>query len=225
MVALTPVLGPGMLELKIIIGSTRDGRAADLVAPWIIDRAKAHGAFSVDVVDLRDWPLPIFAETFQTIGDLNDPTYSDPVVKRWNQKIKEGEAFLFITPEYNHSVPGVLKNAIDSVFVSFGLRNKPGAFVGYSAGIAGGTRAIEHLAHIAIEAEMAALRNSVIIPFVQTAFDNGNPTSAATEASLGIVLDDLVWWGEALRAARAGGELAPGTFRLRAAVAAAQSAT
>jgi NAD(P)H-dependent FMN reductase len=217
---LTLALGSRMLELKIIIGSTREGRAADLVVPWVVDRAKAHGAFSVDVLDLRDWPLPMFAETFQTIGDFKDPTYSDPIVKRWNAKIKEGDAFLFITPEYNHSIPGVLKNAIDSVFVSWGFRNKPTAAVGYSGGIAGGVRAIEHLAHIVVEAEAAALRNSVLIPSVQTAFAGGDPVSPVTDASLGIVLDDLSWWGQALEAARAGGELPPGTMRLRAAIAA-----
>ena len=85
---------------------------------------------------MRDWPLPIFSEHFGTIGDLQDPTYSEPIVKRWNQKIKDGEAYLVVTPEYNHSVPGVLKNAIDSVFVSFAFRNKPLATVGYSGGAA-----------------------------------------------------------------------------------------
>jgi len=87
-------------------------------------------------------------------------------VKKWNAKIAEGDAYLFVTPEYNHSVPAVLKNAIDSVFATFAFRGKPAAYVGYS----GGTRAIEHLAHVAIEAEMVPLRNSVIIPSLQGAF-------------------------------------------------------
>ena len=82
-------------------------------------RARDHGAFEVEVLDLRDWPLPIFAETFQTVGDFNDPTYSSPLVRSWNRKVAEADAYLVITPEYNHSVPAVLKNAIDSVFVSF----------------------------------------------------------------------------------------------------------
>jgi NAD(P)H-dependent FMN reductase len=206
-----------VLTLKIIIGSTRDGRASDLVAPWLIERAKAHGAFTVDVLDLRDWRLPLFAETFATIGDIADPTYSEPIVKRWNQTVKEGDAFLFLTPEYNHSVPGVLKNAIDNVFVSYGFRNKPSAFAAYSAGIAGGVRAIEHLAHIMIEAESVPLRNSVIVPQVQNAFDGTEPRNPLADAGVQIVLDDLAWWGEALQKARAGGELIPGNFRLRAA--------
>jgi NAD(P)H-dependent FMN reductase len=167
-----------MLNLKIIIGSTRPGRAADRVTPWIASLAKEHPAFTVDVLDLRDWPLPFFAETFETVGDPRNPAYSDPHVKRWNQRIAEGDAYLFITPEYNHSVPGVLKNAIDSVFASFAFRNKPAGFVGYSGGIAAGVRAIEHLVHIAIEAEMVPLRSTVLIPLVGGAFDhNGSPTT------------------------------------------------
>jgi NAD(P)H-dependent FMN reductase len=124
-------------KLHIIIGSTRPGRAADLVAPWVIDIAQGHGAFEVEVLDLRDWPLPMFGETFQTVGDFSDPTYSSPLVRSWNKKIEEADAYLVITPEYNHSVPAVLKNAIDSVFVSFAFRNKPMSVVGYSGGIAG----------------------------------------------------------------------------------------
>jgi hypothetical protein len=124
----------------------RPTRAADLVAPWVIDRARAHGGFEVEVLDLRDWPLPMFPEHMGSIGDLNDPTYSEPIVSRWNQMVKEGDAYLVVTPEYNHSVPGVLKNAIDSVFVSFAFRNKPVAAVGYSGGLGAGIRAIEHLA-------------------------------------------------------------------------------
>jgi NAD(P)H-dependent FMN reductase len=81
-----------------------------------------------------------------TLGDFVDPPYSKPIVKSWNNKIAEGDAYLVIMPEYNHSVPAVLKNAIDSVFVSFAFRNKPAAFVGYSVGVAAGTRAVEQAA-------------------------------------------------------------------------------
>ena len=123
-----------LTRLQIIIGSTRPTRAADRVSPWVIERASAHGGFEVEVLDLRDWPLPMFGEHVGTIGDFSDPTYSDPIVKRWNQKIKEAEAYLVVTPEYNHSIPGVLKNAIDNVFVSFAFRNKPLIAVGYSGG-------------------------------------------------------------------------------------------
>jgi NAD(P)H-dependent FMN reductase len=207
-------------KLHVIIGSTRPGRAADLVAPWVISRTRDHGGFDVEVLDLREWALPIFAETFETVGDFNDPTYSSPVVRSWNHKIAEADAFLVITPEYNHSVPAVLKNAIDSVFVSFAFRNKPLAVVGYSGGIAGGVRAIEHLAQIAIEAEMVPLRTATIIPQVFQAFTSDNqPVNPVTDISLQIALDDLKWWSDALAAARANGQLAPSAFRIQAAAA------
>lgn len=211
-----------MTKLQVIVGSTRPTRSADLVVPWVLERARAHADFEVEALDLRDWPLPMFGEHAGTIGDFSDPTYSSPIVREWNRKVKEGDAYLVITPEYNHSVPGVLKNAIDTVFVSFAFRNKPIASVGYSGGIAGGVRAIEHLAHIVIEADMAPLRNSVVLPFVRDAFNaDGHPKDPTAEAALQIVLDDLSWWSKALGAARATGELAPGPFRMRAAMAAA----
>ncbi|MGD0386690.1 MAG: NAD(P)H-dependent oxidoreductase, partial [Solirubrobacteraceae bacterium] len=155
-----------MQKLQIIVGSTRPTRAAERVFPWVIERASNHGAFDVELLDLRDWQLPFFQEHMGTIGDFADPTYSDPLVKAWNNKLAEGDAYLIVTAEYNHSVPGQLKNAIDSVFVSWALRNKPIGFVGYSVGIAAGTRAVEHLALIAIETEAVPLRNTVLIPFV-----------------------------------------------------------
>jgi NAD(P)H-dependent FMN reductase len=211
-----------MSKLLIIIGSTRPTRAADLVIPWLTRAAKEHGGLDVEVADLRDWPLPIFTEHSGTIGDINDPTYSDPLVKAWNNKIKEHDAFIVVTPEYNHSVPGGLKNAIDSVWLSFGFRNKPVAFVGYAGGQAGGVRAIEHLVHVFVETESVPVRNSVVIPHVGDAFDaEGRPKNPIVNVAADVMLDDLAWWSAALEQARAGGELQPGTFRLRAALAAA----
>ncbi|MGH3171876.1 MAG: NADPH-dependent FMN reductase [Trebonia sp.] len=211
-----------MSKLLIIIGSTRPTRAADTVVPWLVKTAGKHEAFDVEVADLLDWPLPMFAEHAGTIGDINDPTYSDPLVKAWNNKIKESDAFIIVTPEYNHSIPGGLKNAIDSVWLSFAFRNKPVAFVGYSGGVSGAIRAIEHLAHVFVEADSVPLRSSVVLPEVQAAFgEDGEPVKAITQASLDVLLDDLAWWSAALEKARAGGELAPGGFRVRAAVAAA----
>ena len=123
-----------MSKLLVIVGSTRPTRSADLVLPWLTEKVSGHEAFEAEIVDLRDWPLPIFGEHFGTIGDLNDPTYSEPLVKAWNDKIKGADAYVIVTPEYNHSVPGGLKNAIDTVWISFGFRNKPVAFVSYAGG-------------------------------------------------------------------------------------------
>jgi NAD(P)H-dependent FMN reductase len=206
-----------MLKLQIVIGSTREGRQADAVVRWLAPLAKAHGAFEVEVLDLREWPLPLFQETMATVGDFKNPTYSQPIVKKWNQKIAEGDAFLFVTPEYNHSVPGVLKNAIDSVFASFGFRHKPAGMVGYSAGGGGGSRAVEHLAQIGFETEMHALRDTVLIPLVQQAFGNeGASINPVLDIYLKVMLDDLAWWGGLLKPARAT-QLIPGGFRVRAA--------
>ena len=198
-------------KLRISIGSTRPGRAADLVAPWAIDTARDHGGFEVEVLDLRDWALPIFQEHTGSVGDLSDPTYSIPVVREWNRKVAEADAYSIVAPEYNHSVPAVLKNAIDSVFLLFGVRNKPLVAVGYSGGIGGGLRAVEHLAQIAVEAEMVPLRTAVIIPQVFEAFDAaGRPLNPVVDISLGVALVDLQWWSEILEAASARGALPPG---------------
>jgi NAD(P)H-dependent FMN reductase len=208
------------MKLQIIVGSTRQTRAADKVVPWIASRAAQHAEFETEVLDLRDWQLPMFSEHFGTIGDPSDPTYSDEIVRRWNRKIAEADAYLIVTPEYNHSVPGELKNAIDSVFVSFAFRNKPMAFAGYSAGVGGGIRAVEHLNQIATEVEAVPLRSTVVLPFVDKAFtDDGEPVDPTTEVSLQIALDDLAWWATALGAARAAGELVPGKIRMRMATA------
>lgn len=192
-----------MLNLKIVIGSTREGRAADRVVPWLTRRAQTREAFVTEIVDLREWALPMFAETVQTVGDFSSPTYSQPLVRRWNDTMRSADAFVFLTPEYNHSVPGVLKNAIDSLFFSFALRNKPAGLVGYSGGPVGGARCAEHLAQILIEAEAVPLRNAILIPAVQDAFaDSGDPVNPATDIALDILLEDLEWWGRILADAR-----------------------
>jgi len=204
------------MKLQIIVGSTRPTRAADMVTPWVANRAALHEAFDTEVLDLRDWPLPMFGEHVGSIGDRTDPTYSDARVRAWNRKIAEADAYLVVTPEYNHSIPGELKNAIDSVFVSFAFRNKPLAMVGYSGGVGGGIRAIEHLVQVAVEVEAAPLRSTVVLPFVDRQFDaDGQPTDPATEVSMQILLDDLAWWAAALSNARAAGELVPGKVRAR----------
>lgn len=206
------------LKLNIIIGTVRAGRAADPVARWVCDRASSKGTFEVETLDLRDWPLPLFAEGYETIGDFADPTYSDPIVKAWNAKQREADAVIFITAEYNHSIPGVLKNAIDNVFASFAFRNKPAAFVAYSGGIAAGVRAVEHLAQVVLEAEMVPLRNAVLLPQVHGAFDSdGEPTNQMSDRSLAIALEDLEWWASLLRDARSNGQLPPAQARQAAA--------
>ncbi len=209
-----------MLKLQIIIGSTRSGRNADAVLRWLIPVAQSCGAFEVETLDLRDWPLPFFEETMATVGDFNNPTYSSPLVKRWNNKIKEADAYVMVTPEYNHALPGVLKNAIDTVFCSFGFRHKPVAFVAYSIGVAAGVRAAESLNQIMLETEAIPVRTQTLIPFVTSAFDaEGKASNPALDIGLTIMLDDLAWLAKALKLARVGGELLPATIRSRMATA------
>jgi NAD(P)H-dependent FMN reductase len=207
-----------MLKLQIIVGSTREGRQADAVLRWAAPVAQANGAFDVEVLDLRDWPLPFFQEVVAKMGDLKDPTYSVPLVKRWNDKIKEGDAYLIITPEYNHSIPAVLKNAIDSVFFSFRFRHKPVAFLGYSIGATAGVRAVDHLHEIMLETDAVPIRTPTLIPMVEHAFGaDGKPANPVQQASLTVMLEDLAWMGKALQAARAAGEPPPAAARIRAA--------
>src|SRR5687767_5670856 len=102
------------IKLKVIIGSTRPERGVSVLLPWLVDRLDRDGRFDVEVLDLREWNLPMFQETWETARH----GYSTESVRRWNETIVDGDAFLFVTPEYNHSITAVLKNAIDSVFVS-----------------------------------------------------------------------------------------------------------
>jgi NAD(P)H-dependent FMN reductase len=207
-----------MLKLQVIIGSTRAGRNADAVCHWFLPLARSHGAFEVETVDLRDWPLPFFQETLQTVGDFADPTYSDPLVRRWNDKIGQADAFIIVTPEYNHSIPAVLKNAIDSVFFSFRFRQKAVAFVSYSLGPTAGARAVEHLSQIMVETEAVPVRTPTLVPLVANAFDvGGQPTNPVLPVTMSAMLDDLAWLGNALKTARAAGQLQPAALRIRAA--------
>jgi len=194
------------LELQIVVGSIRPGRAADRFLPWLIDRAERHDRFAVRLLDLRDWDLPFFQEPTE---DMQAGRFSTPTVQRWNEVIAGGDAYLFVFPEYNHSVPAVLKNAFDYA-LGARLRNKPAGFVAYSGGAIAGARAVEHMVGITVEREMAPLRNAVLLGGVGRAFGaDGLPADPMTENALAILLDDLAWWGDALRRARRVGQLPP----------------
>lgn len=139
-------------------------------------------------------------------------------MKQWNDKIKEADAYVIVTPEYNRSIPGVLKNAIDSVFFSFRFRQKAVAFVGYSLGPTAGARAVEHLTQIMVETEAVPVRTPTLVPFVTAAFDERcQPANPGLQTNLTVMLDDLAWLGNALQAARNQGQLPPAALRIRAA--------
>jgi NAD(P)H-dependent FMN reductase len=185
-------------KIAIILSTTREGRFGDKVADWIKDVAARHDALAFEVVDLRDFPLPFFDEP-------RSPAYyasEKPEVKRWSAKMAGFDGYLFVTAEYNRSVPAVLKNALDHVYGE--LNRKPAAFVGYGA--VGAARAIEHLRLIAVEMQMAPTRNAVHIamePFL--AVLQGQKTLAEFDylnASAVAMLDELAWWSKALKQAR-----------------------
>lgn len=140
------------LKIAIIVGSTRPGRNSKAVADWVLDQASSREA-QYELVDLVDFPLPHLDEAVPpSMGQ-----YQGEHTKRWAAKIDEFDGFVFVTPEYNHSTSGVLKNAIDFVYAEW--NNKAAGFVSY--GSLGGTRAVEHLRAISAELQLAGVRQQL----------------------------------------------------------------
>src|SRR5437870_4450602 len=135
-----------MQKLAIIISTTRDARFGDKAAKWIAEHAAARHEFDVEVVDLRDFNLPFFNEAASSAWVPS----TSPDAQRWQKKVAEFDAYLFVTAEYNRSVPAVLKNALDYSYTEW--NRKPAAFVGY--GSVGAARAIEHMRTICVELQM-----------------------------------------------------------------------
>ncbi|MFT3700099.1 MAG: NAD(P)H-dependent oxidoreductase [Kofleriaceae bacterium] len=187
-----------LLRIGIVLGSTRPGRFADRPANWLLPIAQQRTDATFELVDLRDYPLPFFEEAKSPVREAS----KHPVAVRLSQKIAELDGFIFVTPEYNHSITAVLKNAIDYLYPEW-LR-KPASFVAY--GNAGGARAVEQLRLILVELQMAPLRSAVHIDrtsFVGMllegkSFDDYPHLAQAAN----IMLEDLVWWTGTLRAGR-----------------------
>lgn len=191
-------------RIGIILSTTREGRFADKPAAWLQAIAAERTDLSFELVDLRDYPLPFYDWPASPIRKPIDT----PAVLRWRETLAGLDGFIFVTAEYNHSIPAVLKNAIDHVFIEW--QRKPAAFVGY--GNAGGARAIEQLRLILIELKMAPLQTAVHIGMTELrAMKAGEKDFADYEHlahSAGLMLDDLLWWTTALKAARTVPELA-----------------
>ena len=186
-------------KIAIIVSTTRQGRFADRPAQWIFGLAKGLGTADFEIVDLRDFPLPFFDEP-------QSPAYGAPkneAAQRWGKKVAEFDGYIFVTAEYNRSVPGVLKNAIDHLYPQ--LNRKPAAFVAY--GGAGGARGVEHLRLILIELQAAPLRNAVHIGLAEFLGMLQQGKNFADypylEQSAKVMLDDLLWWTNTLKAGRA----------------------
>ncbi len=185
-------------RIGIVIGSTREGRFADKPANWIHAIAKARGDIEVELIDLRDFPLPFFDEPASPAWA---PSKSE-VAQKWQQKVASLDGFVFTAAEYNRAPTAVLKNAFDYAYKEW--NKKAVGFVGY--GGVGGARAVEHLRLIAIETQMAPVRAGVhivwadMLPVMQ-----GQKTLDELEhlkAAANDMLDQVVWWTRALVAAR-----------------------
>jgi len=194
------------VRIQVITGTTRLGRFSEKVAGWVVEYLSARGDSDVELLDLRDYPLPFFAESTPPARRGRD--YPDEAVARLGRALDRADGYVLLTGEYNHGYPAVLKNAMDSTFVEW--RRKPVAFVGW--GNVGGARAIEQLREVCVEFEMAPLRHAVhILPDVMGAVRNApDPFDTSLfvplEPKLKALADDLTWWTRALHAARRDGD-------------------
>lgn len=185
-------------RLAIVIGSIRLNRFANHAAQWIAPIARARGDFDVEVVDLKDFPLPLFAEEASPAWAPS----KDEVARRWQRKMAEFDAYIFTAAEYNHGPTAALKNALDYAYTEW--RNKPVSFVGY--GGVGGARAIEQLRLTAIELQMAPIRTAVhiLLPVFLAVLKEGKAIGDFDYLNQNAkeMLDQLIWWTHALKAAR-----------------------
>ncbi|MFF8030801.1 MULTISPECIES: NADPH-dependent FMN reductase [unclassified Streptomyces] len=180
------------LHVTVVVGSNRHGRFGPVVADWLLDRARDRDDLTADVVDVAGLDLPTTLEpTSRATAALAGVT----------PKLARADAFVVLTPEYNHSFPAGLKNLIDWHYTEW--RAKPVALVTYG-GLAGGLRAAEHLRQVFAELHAVTVRDTVSFHNAGAAFDDeGRPKDpAGPDAAAKTMLDQLVWWATALREAR-----------------------
>lgn len=189
-------------RIAIIIGSTRAARFADKPAQWMLKQAEARDDLTAELVDLRDFDLPLFDE----MASNKWVPSRDPKAVAWQKKIAEFDGFIFVTAEYNHSITGALKNALDQAYNEW--NRKPMGAIGY--GGVGAARAVEHLRGIAVELAMVPVHGAVHIAggdflAVSPMGANGDMASIEDHLKGGAkdLLDDMVWWANATMAAKA----------------------
>jgi len=184
-----------MIKIAIILGSTRPGRNGEAVAKWVHQVAKKRSDAEFELVDLKDFNLPLLDEPLPPIMGQ----YSKAHTRVWAAKIASFDAFVFVTAEYNHGIPGALKNAIDFLFAEW--NNKAAGFVSY--GGVSGARAVEQLRLVLAEVRMATVRNQVLLSMF-TDFENFSvfKPDSRKEASVNEMLDELIAWGGALKTLR-----------------------
>jgi NAD(P)H-dependent FMN reductase len=185
-------------KIAIIISTTRATRFGHKPAAWIRDIAAQRGDLETEIVDLRDFPMPFFDEVATNAWA---PT-QNPIGQRWQKKVAEFDGYIFVTAEYNHGIPAVLKNALDYAYPEW--NKKAAGFVGYGA--VGGARAIEQLRLVTAELQMATIRNGVYIQGADfmAVWKEGKDLKEITYLQAGVkdLLDQLLWWTSALKIAR-----------------------
>ena len=184
------------LRIGIILGSTRPGRNGEQVAKWVLEQAQQREGVQYELVDLLDYNLPHLDEAVSA----SQGKYANEHTKVWAAKIASLDGFVFVTPEYNHSTSGALKNAIDYLYAEW--NNKAAGFVSY--GVNGGTRAVEHLRLIAAELQIADVRAQLALSFASD-FEGYKTFTPAPQqaAALAVVLDQVESWSAALHPVRA----------------------
>jgi NAD(P)H-dependent FMN reductase len=191
-----------MTAISVIVGSTREGRFSEKPAKWILQHLKKRDGVDARLLDLRDFPMPFFDQPVPPAMP-GRPPYENEVVKEWTAEIARSDGFIFVTPEYNYGPSAVLKNALDWVYPEW--NRKAVAFVSY--GSAMGARGVQQLRMTAIELQLAPIRSSVHIPVATlwTHFQGGDVDAGLEEleGAAKTMIDDLLWWTAALRAARA----------------------
>jgi NAD(P)H-dependent FMN reductase len=185
-----------MLRIAIILGSTRPGRIGEAVAKWVHQIASRRSDADFELIDIRDYNLPLLDEPVPP----SQGKYSQPHTKAWSEKIGSFDAFVFVTPEYNHGTSGALKNAIDFLYKEW--NNKAAGFVSY--GSAGGVRAVEQLRLVMAELQVADVRAQVMLSLF-TDFEKYSTfkPDPRHEKSVDTMLAQVIAWGGALKTLRA----------------------
>ncbi|GLY39081.1 FMN reductase [Amycolatopsis sp. NBRC 101858] len=184
------------VRVAVIVGSVREGRFGPVVADWLAGVAGDHGGFEVDVVDLAEPELPLALPAFGSVPSAAVVAEIAKVTPR----LLAADAFVVVTPEYNHSYPASLKNAIDWHRTEWTA--KPVAFVSYG-GMSGGLRAVEHLRAVFAELHAVTIRDTVSFHGAHARFGpDGQPTDEAASVAAKVMLDQLGWWARSLTEAR-----------------------
>lgn len=176
-----------MKKIKIILGTTREGRKSDKVGNWFLKIAKSipNTDLSFEVLDLKEWQLPLLDSAMPPMTGK----YPEGKIEEWAKAIDEADGFVFVTAEYNHGYPAVLKNSLDVIYKEW--NSKPVAFVSYG-GASGGIRAVEQLRQVVIELKMIPLRDDLNIHYIWQALDeNGEPKDKSLADKVTVIIDEL----------------------------------